>query len=334
MATAVLPSKAISRESARNPVLDGWRGIAILLVLVEHLQNDFLHRIRVYTGQHGVTIFFVLSGFLITGNLIREDSFSLKRFYVRRFFRLMPIAVAYLSFVAAADWILHKHMTSWPEILSCLTFWRNYFGASNSLATMHFWSLSIEEQFYLAWPVLMLWVGKRHMRAVAVAGIVSCSLWRYFHWGFYQQFPYYFRTEVRADALMVGCLMALLAEDARVQRFLSMLLRPIMLLCLGALVWGIARFPVLPPTIECICVGLLIAATARQSDYSRLIGHPILVTVGAMSYSIYVWQQIFIEMGFRRHVAEVLLLMTPIVAYCSYRFIEKPMQAFGRKISS
>src|SRR5712675_1226648 len=111
MAMTALPSPALVRDtllqstSRRIPALDGWRGIAIALVLFDHIQFALLrHYARPWaqTGRHGVTIFFVLSGFLITTKLL-EDPTDLKRFYIRRFFRLMPVAWAFLAALLLFD---------------------------------------------------------------------------------------------------------------------------------------------------------------------------------------------------------------------------------------
>jgi Acyltransferase family len=104
------------------PVLDGWRGIAIALVLFDHVQyalfNGYAHP-WLQTGQHGVTIFFVLSGFLITTKLL-EGPIDLKRFYIRRFFRLIPVAWIFLVVLLLFDRLTGLRLTTWQEIRSCL----------------------------------------------------------------------------------------------------------------------------------------------------------------------------------------------------------------------
>jgi hypothetical protein len=101
------------RTLNRISALDGWRGIAILLVLFDHIQDAVLHRYArpwTQTGQHGVTIFFVLSGFLITSKLI-EGPIGLKQFYLRRLFRLMPVAWTFLAAMALFNRLVHAHFT-------------------------------------------------------------------------------------------------------------------------------------------------------------------------------------------------------------------------------
>jgi peptidoglycan/LPS O-acetylase OafA/YrhL len=117
-----METPASSLAPARIPSLDGWRGVAIALVLFDHLQYTILGTHLwpwAETGQHGVTIFFVLSGFLITTTLVK-NSFDFKRFYIRRFFRLMPVAWFYLVFLAALDGIFQARLFSLKEISSCV----------------------------------------------------------------------------------------------------------------------------------------------------------------------------------------------------------------------
>jgi peptidoglycan/LPS O-acetylase OafA/YrhL len=135
--------------------LDGWRGIAILLVLFNHVMNACVRNISspwLATGHHGVTLFFVISGFLISANLT-AGPIDLKRFYIRRFFRLMPVAWAYLGVLLLID--ASVHIVSPSAIVSSLFFYRNFTGTAFGSSTWHFWSLSLEEQFYLAWPPVL-----------------------------------------------------------------------------------------------------------------------------------------------------------------------------------
>jgi peptidoglycan/LPS O-acetylase OafA/YrhL len=165
----------------RIPSLDGWRGIAILLVLFDHVQRMLLGHFLVAwteTGQYGVTVFFVLSGFLITATLLGQP-INLRCFYTRRLFRLMPVAWTYLVFVGIFGLLSGVNWFSWCEILSCILFFRNYVIINgHGLASGHFWSLSIEEQFYLVWPTFLLLAGRRRALWGAVCGILACTIVR------------------------------------------------------------------------------------------------------------------------------------------------------------
>lgn len=160
----------------RIPTLDGWRGIAIAMVITGHIQvaaNYYIPLLKI-RGQHGVTIFFVLSGFLITANLISRPV-TLKNFYIRRFFRLMPAAWTFLAVLTLVDALTGFPLSSWPEIRACLLFYRNFLPPVGG--TGQFWTLSIEEQFYLIWPGVLLLFGARRCRW-------DCRHMRREHWNF------------------------------------------------------------------------------------------------------------------------------------------------------
>lgn len=321
----------------RIPTLDGWRGIAILLVLLDHLQVSIWgDHLRPWTnvGQHGVTVFFVLSGFLITSKLL-EGPIDLRRFYVRRLFRLMPAAWAYLAALSIADlWSRHKY-TSPAEITSCLLFYRNFRLPQFSTTTAHFWSLSVEEQFYLLWPLLLLLLGARRCRIVAIAGILLCAWWRLAHWSYYDRLWYSFRTEARADALFVGCLLAIVMSTPDGLRSVQRWARYWILPALAGTVWCSLRFHWLPPLFECVCLAALIAAGVVHANrgYFRWLESRPLALLGTVSYSLYVWQQYFLIPRSRSHTLMMIALM-PIIALASYYGIEKPLIRLGHRLTN
>jgi peptidoglycan/LPS O-acetylase OafA/YrhL len=206
----------------RIPTLDGWRGIAILLVIVTHVQAGLLGHVWRYPwmdlGQHGVGIFFVLSGYLITSRLLCDEK-GLGPFYIRRFFRLMPCAWLYLAVLPVVGLLLHTRVIG-HEVWACLFFYRNYFplaeNAHNAF-TSHFWSLSLEEQFYLFWPALLIFAGKRWSFAIAVVGACACGAVRFAMWD--QATSHKLATGVRIDALLIGCTLAFLLESEAVRSF-------------------------------------------------------------------------------------------------------------------
>lgn len=191
--------------SQRIPTLDGCRGVAILLVLFDHFQAVILggyFGAWSQTGYAGVTIFFVLSGYLITGKLLEKP--QLRTFYLRRVFRLMPAAWFYLVFLAVCGLLVHFPTLTLRESIACLLFYRNALGHAGIGMTEHFWSLSIEEQFYLLWPALLLFAGKQKGIALAVAaGALSlcfCVVLQVSR----------FSTIANIPALLIGCSLAML----------------------------------------------------------------------------------------------------------------------------
>src|SRR5260370_12733312 len=152
------------------PVRDGWRGVAIALVLVHHVVRGFYATEDAYSqsatryGAFGVDIFFGLSGLLITKLLLEEwhgaGAFQLPQFYIRRVFRILPPYLVFLAVVTAFGWWSTK-----LEFTSSLFFFRNYL--PHRLAgpyTGHLWSLAVEEHFYLIWPGLLALSGALRSR--------------------------------------------------------------------------------------------------------------------------------------------------------------------------
>jgi peptidoglycan/LPS O-acetylase OafA/YrhL len=337
MATAVLAPPEISAKQ-RIPTLDGWRGIAILLVLFDHVQRALLGRPAwqwAQTGQHGVTIFFVISGFLITSKLI-EGPINLKRFYIRRFFRLIPAAWTYLGVLLLLERLMNVRITPLTDVWTCLLFVRNLFVGSSFL-TGHFWSLSLEEQFYATWPCVLLIIGTRWSSWIAVAGAIACASYRWFFWAHYNNSTLFVRSQVRADALLVGCLLAILLLESPVRNFLIEWSKVLALPAFAVVLFCIARFHYLPPLYESICIALLIAATTLNpgAALSRLLDFRPLAWLGTISYSTYLWQQLFMPFwgsGLTRII--LLCVALPIAAIGSYYLVERPFIRIGNRLSS
>jgi peptidoglycan/LPS O-acetylase OafA/YrhL len=318
-------------QGNRIPTLDGWRGIAILMVLADHMVfAAFGHYPRAWmrTGMHGVTIFFVLSGFLITSNLLAEP-IRLKQFYIRRVFRLMPIAWTFLAVLALLN-LIGIHWTSVAEMCGCLFFYRNFQGAIGVAG--HFWSLSIEEQFYLVWPSLLLLFGVRRCRWIAVLGAIAVAIYRFVFWSHYRYGLLSTHTEVRADALLVGCLLALVLPEYRdpITRWSRSLAIP----AAALLVFAIFRFHDLQPLWETVSVAALLAFTALHpaTPVSRMLAWKPLVWMGGISYTIYVWQEPFTLFHGANTLFAFGVLLPPLVL-ASHYWIERPMRQWGRRIS-
>jgi peptidoglycan/LPS O-acetylase OafA/YrhL len=334
-------NKALSSGSDhRIPTLHGWRGIAILLVILSHAGIALYSTLHIphpdSVGQHGVTIFFVLSGFLITSRFLQEKnatgSINLGSFYIRRFFRLMPCAWLYLLVMLVAT--AHTNPASYTaqEIWGSLLFFRNYLDPNAIHAiTGHFWSLSIEEQFYLVWPALLVLGGVKRARWIAVAGASAIALLRLAHWTALSHAPLAgtFGTQYRADSLLVGCAAALFLPNLRPY------LRTWMTLpLLAALAMCMFSYGRLIPMRESIVIALLLAVTSELSTQplSRFLEWKPLAFLGTFSYSLYVWQQVFILGVHKVSSFCISIAILPVVAFCSYELIEKPLIQVGRKL--
>jgi peptidoglycan/LPS O-acetylase OafA/YrhL len=221
---------SISRSTI--PGLNGIRVVATLLVVLDHYVLQ-----RGEIGNLGVEIFFVLSGFLITTLLLRElaktGTVSLRGFYRRRARRILPAFYVFWV-VAVAVEVYHKHPLSTGQLAATLFYFNNYYHGAPFIG--HAWSLAVEEQFYLLWPVLFL-VFRNDLKRFArvVFGLaIGCEMWRtavmlagtkhYFGGKTHDFFSHvYVSFECRADQLFWGCLLAIVLNRKWFPRFFSAL---------------------------------------------------------------------------------------------------------------
>ncbi len=332
------------------PSLDGLRAVSIGIVLLAHaIQYSNPHGALSWTvlalaknGNTGVSIFFVISGFLITTLLLREEAktgrIDQKAFYIRRAFRILPAFLLYLGCVAALN---AAHLISVPTslIVHALTFTSDYASATH-WAVAGLWSLSVEEQFYLLWPLLMVCCSRSALTRLAAAVIVLEPairiVTRKLFPGTWGAVPYMAHT--RADMLMFGCLAALLYQNNEFQRRLQALFSPalpvlcaVFLLVLNPVLqrWSEDRYlPMIGYTLQGLAITfLLLYAIARDKTLSgRLLNHPWVVYIGVRSYSIYLWQQLF--MGPSDHslaIRGLRVISALVLADLSFRAVERPM---------
>jgi peptidoglycan/LPS O-acetylase OafA/YrhL len=302
----------------RIPTLDGWRGIAILLVVACHAGPIVTNSHRLWWRfTIGVDLFFAISGLLITSTLLYDD--RLDTFYIRRAFRILPAALLYLAVVAA-----FRGYSGRIELISCLSFWRNYLPQSQDwVLTTHFWSLSVEEQFYLLWPAAFVIFRNRRVEFLQVA-ILIVNVWRWLTLAYSPIYALH-HTQFCADGLMWGCMAAFISER-KVPRWLwwSALL--------------VAPLTYQRPTLMFIMPALLmvlILGTAQNLDprVSRVLEWRPLVWVGKRSYGIYLWQQFFLfaALGWPLWVRLVALFVSTALLY---RFFELPLQNLGRFLAT
>jgi peptidoglycan/LPS O-acetylase OafA/YrhL len=193
------------------PQLDGLRALAILFVVAGHVIH---HSFGVPLGGNlaglGVLLFFVLSGFLITGLLDREKnqtgSIALSIFYFRRMLRLFPALFFFLVVVSILIKLKVIVDTPWYTVVACLIYARNIWG--RGYATNHIWSLSIEEQFYASWPWIMRAFSRVQALRIAVAGAIAVNLFRvvaiHGNWFNYWSGTFYERPWFRFDSILIG----------------------------------------------------------------------------------------------------------------------------------
>jgi peptidoglycan/LPS O-acetylase OafA/YrhL len=328
------------------PELDGFRGLAVLVVVVGHYLEFRVANPRTYFATFdklGVLLFFVLSGFLITGLLHRERTASgtidFRRFYIRRVLRLAPALLLFLATVAI--FIKIGWITDVPrkEILECLFYARNIFGRSLTLG--HIWSLSLEEQFYLVWPLAFSLLPLKRSAGYVTAICVALAGWRtaaiaaqLFS---YERGIFYMRPYFRFDSILIGaCVVLWLASSPRAGEVLKKWVSriPVVILWGGLLLWT-AFGENLSRALYLTVQELLVAAVLTQlvlSD-SKLLGAIFrwrpLRYCGAISYSVYLWQQLFLVTAvpswgpLRKLPLSVVLPF--LIAAASYHWMEKPL---------
>src|SRR6185436_5825570 len=265
---SLMPHRAPSYGSGRLASLDGLRACSIVLVLLGHLAGarhflsfETINRVG-DLGNLGVRVFFVISGFLITGLLAAERKkagrVDLTAFYVRRALRIVP---AFLVFLAGAV-ILSRAGFAWldrRDFLQAVTYTFNYRGPTPNFSLRHLWSLAVEEQFYLIWPLtfasLAVANGRRTLGAVLVLVPILRVAIPMIAPGYIAYVPTAFESV--CDALATGCLTALLLPELRrsawVQRIIFSRLFPLAI----ALVWFANRQSDHPKVFWLICIPLM-----------------------------------------------------------------------------
>jgi peptidoglycan/LPS O-acetylase OafA/YrhL len=283
------------------PAFDVFRGIGIIFVVLAHTprRNAVMESLRPI-GVLGVHMFFAMSGFLITYRFLEEleqtGHIDLRSFYRRRVRRILPPAIIYLAVLAALGPWLHRLPATMSEIAASLLFYRNLFEAQppNGWYTGHFWSLSLEEQFYLVWPVLFVMCGRLWSRWLAVFIIAATVVWRT-HVSSVDPTANVYRPDLLADHLLWGCLIGLLWKRvlgvpaaARAAMGILGIISATFLLYRQPPFWQ-------PLFAFSVAAGFILAAEASQSWAGKL---KPLQKLGEASYDCYIWQSIFLPLPF------------------------------------
>jgi peptidoglycan/LPS O-acetylase OafA/YrhL len=321
----------------RIPSLDGLRAISIIFVLLAHLSGT-RHFVKsdvfeIY-GNVGVRIFFVISGYLITTLLLKENdrrgTISLRDFYIRRAYRILPAAYAFMLPIIVWQWRALRE----TSILAAVTYTSNYIHDGNWILG-HLWSLSVEEQFYLLWPLTLL-LCFRSRRVVLLCAIAAGPPFRIIFWllwghrGLEHPFP------VVMDALAVGCLLAILRPilDRHATLFASrwLLFAPAVTLLLPLLQFFSNRlYVVLGLTVLHLAIALTLDHVIRRRY--ALLNAPPVVWLGTMSYSLYLWQQPFLnrQWNYSWTAFPANLLLAFLFGCLSHYCVEKPFLAFRER---
>jgi len=340
--------------------LDGWRTIAIAGVLLDHATAGIFRHSSLYpffrTGPNGVSVFFAVSGFLICSRLLEEEQLTgairLKGFYIRRACRILPAAFTYLAVIGVLG-VLGILTVTPLEWVSCVLFFRNYVSPDWIHAgwggyTIHYWSLAVEEHFYFLWPALLAFSGRVRARYVAAGLAAAVSVWRW--WDFHHQWMerhvpgllFGTRTDVRLDGLLLGCLAALILAEPRWRVWIE---RRFTAWVWWTCVAGYVLFQLLSRTHtysiwESMLLASVVAGTVLRpwELVGRFLENRVMKWVGRLSYSLYLWQQLFLIPGARYPFS--LVQRFPINVAClflaavlSYELLERPMIRLGHHLA-
>jgi peptidoglycan/LPS O-acetylase OafA/YrhL len=311
-----------------RPALDAIRAVAVLLVIFGHGDAPLIGG----GAAVGVTMFFALSGFLITRLLLTErertGKVSLRGFYMRRARRLLPALVPLVILAGVVLWIDRGPLASVVSVTATSLYFANWVHAAgiDMGPLAHTWSLAIEEQFYIVWPVTMLFglalFGRRGLIAAMIVGAVGSVLVRAVLWD--DVYRAYAGTDARADALLIGCTLALLSWTGR--RWVAV---P------GALAVGAAMLlPTIPLTHTLAALGTAGLIYGLYDAPWRLRG---LAGVGRISYGLYLWHYpiaLLVEPWAVLPRLAVLFGGTFLVASLSYRYVELPFLRSPNRIRS
>jgi peptidoglycan/LPS O-acetylase OafA/YrhL len=355
----------IKDQTFKLPSINGLRAISITLVILNHLnanynifgilkQNIWTHKLHslITDGQFGVNVFFVISGFLISSLLIREETkysqISLKKFYLRRTLRIFPAFYFLLLIYAGLQFLGHLEISS-NSWLTALTYTK-YFNWQSELdwVTRHAWSLSIEEHFYIFWPLIFMG-GDRFRKIASISLIIIAPIFRTYDHFYTVEWINSMSIFYRVDAIAIGCFVALYQHK-------------ILKLCQNRwttifwvstlLIIGLRSLPVLFKSINLgfifIPLGLtygtianiLISSIMLYTVFGpkklvfKILNSKILNFVGLLSYSLYLWQQIFLS-GNSAWITSFPqnLLFIFVMAMFSYYLVEKPFLIIKKRFS-
>jgi peptidoglycan/LPS O-acetylase OafA/YrhL len=345
------PRERGASGESRIPSLDGLRAISIALVLFAHTGGtrffpSFVGPRRVL-GHFGVRIFFVISGFLITTLLLKElektGRISLKWFYIRRFFRIFPAAYTYLLVMCVLTAAGVTGLTR-ADLAHAFTYTVNYEHVRPWL-TIHLWSLSIEEQFYMLWPAVLFFSGRKTGLRIAAVALFAAPLigWATQRWVPSLAWSVGTSFQTNADMLAAGCLLAGIRDRligfGWYRAFLESRLFLAVPALIVAMVAGVA-IPLLPSLLAAPLLNLSIAVFIDRSvrypsdAFGRFLNWKPVAFVGVLSYSLYLWQEPFLNRLSDHPLCwfPVNLLCAGAAALASYYFIEKPFLGLRRRV--
>lgn len=327
--------------------VDGLRAIAVLAVLFYHAE------VGCNGGYIGVDIFFVISGYLITGLILKDidgGQFHILRFWERRILRIFPALAVIVLSCLAIGWILllpkdfaelGKSAAAQALILSNVYFWReiSYFTNNTTSPLLHTWSLAVEEQFYLLFPGLLFLLSRFSRKCLMPAILLVCTLsfCLSVYWSYVSPDANYYLPFTRAWELGIGALLAIIPSKGATTKWMAESLSwagLLSILCAMFFYNARTRFPGAAALLPCVGTFLIIWANGRSlSSVGRLLATRPMVFVGLISYSLYLWHwPLFVFARYSTFnpsplgVRIVILLTSLIPAFLSWKYVETPFR--------
>ncbi len=347
--TAELGVRPAWLAGGRVPCLDGLRALSIALVMFSHgaetAGSPLPLRVQALAsyGGRGVNVFFVISGFLITLLLLREEGrtgcVSLRAFYARRAFRILPAYFAYLGFVLllTQSGAAQLRPIYWAAAMTYTMNFLPHFGFGWLVG--HTWSLSVEEHFYLLWPPALVLLGRQRARSLLLVIFATAPVVRYSIWAMHRDwFDIDFATPARMDTIAAGCLLAYLVTGPLGLRWMPRLERQATIVFLASVLVVVASAGLLSRsgkyaitlmgTVEsaAIAAGLLAVISGPRSAVGRLFETRPMIMLGVLSYSLYLWQQPFLHKRGEFWICRwpQNLVLAAAAAIASHLLIERP----------
>lgn len=333
-----------------NADIDGLRAIAVLFVIFNHLHVSLFQG-----GFIGVDIFFVISGYLITSIIykeMREDRFRIGHFYKKRVIRLAPAFFTMLAVVSIISSLLmlpHELMSYFESVIYSTFLMANvymrkevggYFSTSvEEVPLLHLWSLGIEEQFYLFWPLLLLFLIKKINAKWLIWIVISLIMLSVFYAE--QQIlknagKAYYKMPVRACEMFLGALICFLPKIKLKGIFIQIgIYSGVLCLFATAMLFNQqTKFPGLNALVPCLATALIIYLSQIAVKQSFILGNSYSIWLGKISYPMYLWHWpliVFCNIYLieKDSIIQILILVATIcLAYLTYRYIELPAKSW------
>ncbi len=361
------------KVSNRLPSLDGWRAFSILCVIADHGCNTYGFPKEwtpvvsfILNGNLGVRIFFIISGFLITWLMLQEQNkrgiVNLKHFYARRALRILPVYCVYLGVLALLQYFtpFSQNLRAWVANITFTTGLTAMFG-NVEYPAWHLWSLAVEEQFYIIWPTVFVLccLGSRASSALKLlfVPVLIAPLCRYIHNIELFPTPYanlfsQFTFATNFDSLAIGCAGAILLFKHRDKVVAALTAWPHIVATVAFGVFAVSYClqeagtldnvaKSFGKTIEGIGVAVLLLQSVLLPTWGvyRVLNVALVVWVGTLSYSLYIWQQLFsarpelFSLGPMWWMSFPGWMLTTLVAACaSYYLLERPFMSLRARL--